>query len=362
VFRPGSPATHHGTQTAIHRVRGGVHRLTPSPPRRSLVAQAGDVDVIARRAVEGLAAATGGAISRDECRTAGLTDEQLKWLLESGRWQLPYPRVFVTFSGPVPVETRQFAALLYAGSGSVLSHDTAGRCWRLSAESPQIHVLTTFGRQVDDQPGLVLHRSRTISEADVHPTFVPRRTTIDRTVLDLLASKETAAAALGLVSDAIRGRLTDAERIRQAIEAKPKTRWRRVVLDALPDLRAGARSVLELLDARMRRAHGLPAGKRQVGRRADGTEYLDVVVEEYDLHVELDGRMGHDDATGTWRDMRRDNRSERERKRHLRYGWADMYDRPCEVAIEQGVILRQQGWGGQFKRCRNCPPTLPPGL
>jgi hypothetical protein len=42
--------------------------------------------------------------------------------------------------------------------------------------------------------------------------------------------------------------------------------------------------------------------------------------------------------------MRRDNRSEVMRLRELRYGWADMVDKPCEVAIEQAVILRQQGW------------------
>jgi hypothetical protein len=120
--------------------------------------------------------------------------------------------------------------------------------------------------------------------------------------------------------------------------------------------------VLEIKDARLRRQHGLPAGRRQKRRAADGTEFLDVFLEEWQMHVELDGRLGHDDAIGIWRDMRRDNRSERQRLRHLRYGWVDFAERPCEVAIEQGVILREQGWTGTFKRCKNCPPALPPGL
>jgi hypothetical protein len=60
--------------------------------------------------------------------------------------------------------------------------------------------------------------------------------------------------------------------------------------------------------------------------------------------------------------MRRDNRSEVQQLRHLRYGWADMVHRPCDVAIEQGIVLRQQGWQGAFKRCRNCPTQLPPEL
>jgi hypothetical protein len=60
--------------------------------------------------------------------------------------------------------------------------------------------------------------------------------------------------------------------------------------------------------------------------------------------------------------MQRDNRSVRTNVKQLRYGWGDLVDRPCEVAIEQGVVLRQQGWTGKFKRCPKCPPTLPPEL
>jgi hypothetical protein len=95
---------------------------------------------------------------------------------------------------------------------------------------------------------------------------------------------------------------------------------------------------------------------------ADGTEYLDVLIAEWRLHIELDGRLGHDRAREIWRDIKRDNRSEMARLRHLRYGWADMVDRGCEAAIEQAVVLRQQGWPGAFKRCPQCPNALPAEL
>jgi hypothetical protein len=270
--------------------------------------------------------------------------------------------VYVVFSGPIPLVTMQFAALLYAGSGAMLSHPSAGHCWRLCREPPDIHITVPYARKVREQPGLVIHRSRTVSDEDVHPVFRPRRTTIDRTVLDLLSSQATADAALGLVADALRDNRTSPRRIRHALERLPKTRWRQVVLDALPDMRSGAQSLLELRDAKLRRLHGLPAGRRQAGRLADGTEYLDVLVEEFQLHVELDGRLGHDRAREQWRDMKRDNRSEVLRLRELRYGWADMVDRPCEVAIQQAIVLRQQGWTSPFTRCPACPGHLPAGL
>jgi hypothetical protein len=95
----------------------------------------------------------------------------------------------VTFSGPIPLLTMQYAGLLCAGAGSALSHESAGHCCRLCSDPDAIHVTVPYERQVDEQPGLVLHRSRTLTAEEVHPVFTPRRTRIERTVLDLLASK-----------------------------------------------------------------------------------------------------------------------------------------------------------------------------
>ncbi len=295
-----------------------------------------------------------GAVSLGQCLAAGLTPRRLHWLAESGRWQLPFPRVYVMFSGPLPSETIHHAAILYAGEGAALSHESAGALWRLCPTPPKVHIVVPYRRQVDRQIGLVLHRSRTLTQEDIHPTLQPPRTAVDRTVIDLLSTKRSADAALGVIGDAVRTRLTTADRLRNAIRDKPKSRWRQVVLDALPDIDAGAHSPLEMKDVAIRRRHGLPLGTRQAKRLTDGTEYLDVLIEGYQLHVELDGRLGHDRTRERWRDMRRDNRSELAGMRHLRFGWADVVDRPCEVAAQQAQILQQQGWPGPFKRCSKC--------
>lgn len=302
-----------------------------------------------------LGADTAGAVDLYSCHRVGLSDQRVHWLVESGRWQSPYPRVFVTFSGPLPVTTTQYAGLLYAGAGATLSHQTAGALWRLEPPSDVVHISVPYLRDVDPQPNLVIHRSRTLTDGDVHPSLTPRRTRIERTVVDLLTTRRSADAALGLVAGAIRSRQTDAERLRKLITDLPKTRWRKVVLEALPDVTAGAHSPLELRDARLRRKHGLPQGQRQWRRLGDGAEYLDVLIAEFGVHIELDGRLGHDATREQWRDMRRDNRSEIARLRHLRYGWADIVDRPCDVAAQQAQVLRQQGWPGRFKKCPACP-------
>jgi hypothetical protein len=302
-----------------------------------------------------------GIVHLDECRAAGLSHSKLDWLVRTGRWRYVFPRVLATFSGPVPYEAMLVAAVKYAGPAAALSHASAGHLHRICPQPSVIHVLVPYSREVADQDGLVIHRSRRISDADI-VAGTPPRTSVDRTLLDLLESRWSANGALGLIGDAIRNRLTTVERFRRVITAARCTKWRRVILEALPDVERGAQSPLELRDAAIRRRHGLPQGNRQVRRLSDGTEYLDVLIEEFGIHIELDGRLGHDATRDQWRDMRRDNRSVVRRLRHLRYGWADMFDRPCEVAIEQAVVLRQQGWADRFERCPACPPRLPSGL
>ena len=303
-----------------------------------------------------------GAVHIDECRAAGLTDDKVSWLVASGRWQSLFPRTYATFSGPVPLGTRLQAGLRYAGAAAAISHESAGFEHGLCPPSKLIHVTVPYDRDADDQPGLRVHRSRTVSERWIDTASSRRRTCVERTVMDLLGSRRTAESALALVATAVRGRRTTAQRLRSCLDQHPCTEWRRVVCDALPDVHAGAHSVLELRDARLRRIHGLPSGVRQFRRLTDGAEYLDVLIVECAVHIELDGRLGHDTASEAWRDMRRDNRSERLGLRHLRYGWSDLLDRPCEVAVEQAIVLRQQGWAGRFHRCPRCRVTLPPGL
>ena len=70
---------------------------------------------------------------------------------------------------------------------------------------------------------------------------------------------------------------------------------------------------------------------------------VDVLSEEFGLIVELDGRLGHT-GMGRFRDMRRDNRSTTDGLATLRYGKADVFGIPCEVADEVAVNLMRRGW------------------
>ena len=83
------------------------------------------------------------------------------------------------------------------------------------------------------------------------------------------------------------------------------------------------------------------------GRRS---AYRDVLYEEYLVAVEVDGAIAHP-AEDKWLQARRDNAAAADGTITLRYSWADIVTRPCEVAAEIGAVLLGRGWPGGPRRC-----------
>lgn len=298
-----------------------------------------------------LAAAQAGALSRQQLRELVLSDDVVRANLHAGRWRGTLPGVYVTFTGPVPYLTRCWAALLYAGPGAALSHDTAAWLQGWRAMPGVVHVSVPHGRQVRGQPGLRLHRSRTLADG-IHPVALPERTRVERTVVDVVDASKSSRDALAGIADALRTRVTEEERVREAVTTATRIRWRRPVLRALAVVSAGAESPLELDHARIEAAHRLPACERQV-RMTFGQRVCRVdAVDAFGLVRELDGRLGHEDAKSSWRDMHRDNGHVTRGRAVLRFGHIDLMTDPCGVAAQEVEALRHRGWAGNPRRCR----------
>jgi hypothetical protein len=99
------------------------------------------------------------------------------------------------------------------------------------------------------------------------------------------------------------------------------------------------------------RAHGLPRAGRQVRVVRGGRVcYLDNLYGEVQVGVELDGVVAHPPGE-RWRDFQRDNAGVVDGIVTLRYGWADVTGRPCEVAGQVAAVLRGRGWAGYARPC-----------
>jgi hypothetical protein len=237
----------------------------------------------------------------------------------------------------------------------VLSHQTAAElCGIADGPSRLIHLTVPaqcHPARSRDIPGVVIHRSSRFLVAS-HPVLQPPRTRVEETVLDLVQAAPTFEDAFGWLCRAAGRRLTTPVRLRIALDARAKTRWRSEIIGALAEIAGGVQSILEHRYVRdVERAHGLPAARRQAKIvRGPRTIYLDNLYDALGVAVELDGRATHT-VEERFHDMHRDNANAAAGIITLRYGWPDVLGRSCETASEIAAVFRRRGWDGAPHRC-----------
>jgi hypothetical protein len=291
-----------------------------------------------------------------------MTRDAIYARLRSGRWQRIHAGVYAAYSGQPTRESLMWAAVLGARQGAVLSHQSAAELHGLlnASQGRAIHVMVQRARNVAAMKGIVIHYSKRVDVAR-HPALEPPRTRLEETVLDLAEAEATATGAVAWMLTACASRRTRPDLLLRAIESRPRVRRRKVLLAALGDARLGVQSILERgYLYRVERAHGLPEAVRQLWTRPDRTSrYEDIRYEEYGVSIELDGEAAHP-VGERWRDTRRDNVSAVSGLIVLRYTYADVMERPCEIADEITRTLMGRGYAGGAHRCGpGCAPGDP---
>lgn len=312
--------------------------------------------------VEELAEQQGGVITRMQALVLGMTTDAVDARLKSGRWRRLYRGVYATFTGRPDREASLWAALLVCGHGAVLSHETAAELWGLQDVAqpvrnyggdsrPSVHVTIPSGRRVKPRSGVVLHHSSRLAVSR-HPGRRPPRTRLEDTIVDLTQSATCLDSAIGVITEAVRRKLTTHERMLTLFDARKKLRWRTELTEACSIAGTGAHSLLEFrFLTSVERPHGLPPTQRQVRRRSGGRNvFVDARNAEYGVRVELDGIIGHV-GDAAFRDMRRDNEAAAEGDVTLRFGWDDITSRPCEAADLLARVLASRGWAGRPTPC-----------
>lgn len=297
-------------------------------------------------------AAQEGVLTRQQVTHSGLPGDLVRSNVRAGRWQRVLPRVYATLTGPLTRSAQVWAALLYAGAGATVSHETAAELWGLVDQPGHgVHVTIGVDRRVRSLVGVQIHYSYRL-DTTRHPNRRPPVTNVEETVLDLVDQAERPEDAEMWVIRACQRRRTTPERLGTALDARKKIRWRSEVQRLLVDVSTGAESPLEIAYAqRVERAHGLPPGRRQRRRRfGQQSRRSDVEYEDFRTVVELDGLTGHTEE-GRFRDYQRDNDTSVRGRVTLRYGWTDTTTRSCHVAWQVAEVLKANGWQGRPRPC-----------
>lgn len=296
------------------------------------------------RTIAELASRPRGVVTASQLRAAGFDRQAIKRRLRAGRLHRLHRGVYLVGHRVAPAGAAELAAVLACGAGSVVSHDTAARLWRLPAfldGNGPIHV-TVPGRDARSRPGVVVHRVRALSRRDVRrvdgiPATCPARTLLDlASVLPLHELELTLAdaRALGLVSD----------RDLSDVLTRAGTRRGAGVLRRLLELERSdglSRSEAERRLFALVRAAGLPLPKKnaRVGRLQ-----VDFLWLREKLIVEVDGYAYHSSMRAFERDRERDAQLAARGHTVIRVTWRQLRDGPEAVVarIAAALVVRSR--------------------
>jgi hypothetical protein len=304
-----------------------------------------------------------GVITRQQALRSGLSAGAIRWQLTRGWWRQVYPGVYATFSGAVGRDAQLWAAVLYAGKGAQLSHETAAEVNGLTElQSRLIHVSIPADRRVSPPDGVEIHLSAYLDVKARFPRGVVPHTLVEETVIDLVQTADSFDEACGWVTAAFGRRLTGEGPLRTTLGARRKLRWRGQLDEMIIAAAGGAHSLLEFrYDRDVERAHGLPRASQQVpftkpgGGRGVRARYY----EKFGLVVELDGKLAHP-AERRGQDRSRDNDATGGGGSTLRYDWDDVTRHGCRTAAQVARSLASRGWKGQLRPCSlACTATTP---
>ncbi|GGG18698.1 hypothetical protein GCM10007304_35830 [Rhodococcoides trifolii] len=323
-----------------------------------------------------------GVVTTSQLAAFGRSPTAVKFHVDSGQWLRVFYGVIAVTNGPLSRAMHLQAALLYGGSGALLSHVTAAEEWgmRRAAVAGPVHITVRHGCSAVSQgevarrsalratsrsnrivhPGVVVHRSRAIAHIGVE--FDQPRTSKADTAIDLAVIEPTARGAIIRFVEAVTAGAIPIATMRAKLEVRPPRRYRRALHDALRMLADGVHSVLEhryALD--VERKHGLPSARRQAPHIVDGRtlfEDVDYTRSGVPLIVRLDGQGFHGARQIRFRDRRRDNAAELADRPRLTYGWDDVTGDPCAVYAEVREVLVREGWVDTSAPCGRCAPRV----
>ena len=280
-----------------------------------------------------------GVVTYEQLREAGLGVGAINLRVRNQRLHRLHRGVFAVGHPRISREGRWLAAVLALGEGAVLSHVSAAALWGLRhSGSARVHVTvpTDGGRR--RRRDIVVHRSLTLSPADVVDDHVIARTSVSRTLLDL-------AGMLGpgplerAVERSLALRLFDLRAVEAVLDANPRRRGAGTlarIVDSVHYEPPLTRSELEALMRDLCDAHGIP--RPEVNVLVDGLE-VDFLWRAQRVIVETDGREQHETPIAFHRDRERDERLTVLGYRVVRFTYRRLVEQPTAVAATLRALL-----------------------
>lgn len=110
-----------------------------------------------------------GVVSRPEAMACGMTEDAIAWRVQTGRWVLRFPLVFLDVAWAWTITAHVRAAAAWAGPDGALVGITAAWWWALGVDGPRpVTVALPPGRSRRAPPGIRLVQREVRSERARH--------------------------------------------------------------------------------------------------------------------------------------------------------------------------------------------------
>lgn len=281
-------------------------------------------------------------ITTSEALACGLTDGQIRHLVDAGFWRRVYPGVFRLASAPRDGKGLLLAAVLAGGQAAAASHLSAAWLWGIHDHQPQPPTVTVPHDRSPRTAGLRIVRSR-------HPVRPVSRygiptTSVSRTIVDC-AGELPADELDTLVDTAIAGKAITVKALVKVAYHPELRRYRgRQHLAHRLEQRGVAGSpnptVLESRMSRLLRRHRLPVPRAEVEWGPDRQYRLDFAYPDIRLAIEVDGWASHLTPEQQRRDHRRQRRLAMAGWTVLHFDWWEVTYEPERVAGEIAAAYR----------------------
>lgn len=264
------------------------------------------------------AATQGGVLSRRQLYSYGVTRSQVRAHVAARRWQRVGSQSLCLHTGPISQHGLFWAAVFEAGPRAHLDGASSLVAAGLrNFTTPGIRVSVPRGVRARRARGLDIRQTRRFDPGDIADDRLPRTNNAVAATRAALWARTDREAALVLTMT-VQQRLATADQLGRAMLKVRRDRRRTLIHAVILDLLGGVQSLGELDLARECRRRGLPEPSRQVLRRGPhGSYYLDVIFEEWNVVVEIDG-IHHSWAENVVDDAARHN----------------------EIALRRSVVLR----------------------
>src|SRR3984957_16861039 len=128
-----------------------------------------------------------GVVTRRQALDAGMSSGAIAARIKFGRWRRVHFGVYATFTGPMTRDAQLWAAVLAAGPGAQLSHQTAAEINCLTDRpSPFIHVTIPASRRITPPKGVIIHLSSNLNVGWRFARGVPPYTFPEDTIVALV--------------------------------------------------------------------------------------------------------------------------------------------------------------------------------